>query len=74
MINVEVRGKKGTRNAFFYVIANDLKEAIDLAEESIEKGYTTSIGKRVDRITSLKVLDDDVVMPKTINNVKKKTK
>jgi hypothetical protein len=69
MINVKVKGIKVERKAFFFVVATDLKEAIDLAEEAVLRGTKTL--KRLDSITGLDIVDDDVVISKKIINGKK---
>jgi hypothetical protein len=69
MINVKIKGIKGTRKAFFFVVASDLKEAIELAEEAVIKGIKTL--KRLDIITGLDIVDDDVVISKKLWSVKK---
>lgn len=68
MINVKVKGIKGTRKAFFFVVATDLKEAIELAEEAVLRGTKTL--KRLDSITGLDIVDDDVVISKKLINKK----
>lgn len=71
MINVKVKGKKNNRNAFFFVVAEDLKEAVDLAENAKVKGFTTNAGKKLDKITVLEVVDDDVIITDKVWNAKK---
>lgn len=67
MINVKVKGIKGTKKAFFFVVAKDLKEAIELAEEAMIRGTKTL--KRLDSITGLDIVDDDVVLTKTLKKI-----
>lgn len=67
MINVKIRGIKGTKKAFFFVVARDLKEAIELAEKAIIKGTKTL--KRLDSIIGLDIVDDNVVLTKTLKEV-----
>ncbi len=71
MINVKIKGIKNNRKAFFFIVAEDLKEAIDLAESALLKGFKTNIGKRLDKITGLDIVDDDVILSKKLCNVKK---
>ena len=64
MINVKVKGIKGGRNCFFYIVAKDLYEAIALADKATLKG--TKHLKRLDSIKFLEVVDDDVILTKTL--------
>lgn len=64
MINVKVKGKKGERNCFFYLVAKDLYEAVELADKVTLKGSKSL--KRLDSIKSLEVVDDDVILTKTL--------
>lgn len=72
MINVKVKGKKNNRNAFFFVVAEDLRDAVDLAEGAILEGFTNpNIGKRLDKITILEIVDDNVIITDKVWNAKK---
>ena len=67
MINVKVKGVKGERSCFFYVVAKDLYDAIELADKATLKGSKSL--KKVDRITCLEVVDEDVILTKTLKKV-----
>jgi len=71
MINVKVKGIKNGRKAFFYIVAEDLKEAIDLAETTPLNNFKTAVVKRLDEITGLDIVDKDVILSKKLCNVKK---